>query len=96
MTVWRARKHDLELIFQDPNLEGLLLRLYLGNENKKYQPQETERKLKKFWPGYDKSKLIADRLSERFTIADVHRAAKYDQQLQRLITILKEPAAKAT
>ena len=92
----KAKKHRLKLIFQDPNLEGLLLRLHYGNERKEYQPQETERKLKQSWSKYDKSNLSAKQLCEHFTIADVHRAAKYDPQLQRLIAILEEAAAKAT
>ena len=92
----KAREHDLEIIFQNPNLEGLLLRLHYGNERKEYQPQETERKLKQSWSKYDKSNLSAKQLCEHFTIADLRRAAKHDQQLKRFIAILKEAAAKAT
>ena len=90
-----AKKHGLEIIFQDPNLEGLLLRMHPGNERKEYQPQETERKLRKVWPDYGKSKLSASLLREHFTTTDLRRAAKHDRQLKRLITILENAAAEA-
>lgn len=91
----KAKKHGLEIILQDPNLEGLLLRMHPGNESKKYQPKDVKKELKKFWPEYDKSKLNEYLLDKRFTFEDFRQAAKYDQQLQRLITILENAVAKA-
>ena len=90
-----AKQHGLEIIIQNPNLEGLLLRLHPGNERNEYQPKGTERKLKKIWPQYKKSQLNADLLCQRFAIADLRRAAKHDPQLKRLIGILEGAVAEA-
>ena len=85
-----AAKAHLEIIFQEPNLEGVLLRLYEGHEKSRRIPaSRTERALRKLWPDYDKSSLTADRLRQRFTVSDVRRAAAHDQQLGRLLEILE-------
>ena len=83
-----ASKSKLEIIFQDPNLEGVLLRLHEGRESRQIVTSSAKIELRKMWPGYDKSSLTADRLRQRFAAADVRRAARYDEQLARLLGIL--------
>ena len=83
-----AAKAHLEIIFQKPNLEGVLLRLYEGHESRRVQASDTKRELQKLWRDYDKSSLTAEQLSQRFTVSDVRRAAKHDRQLRRLLEIL--------
>ena len=84
-----AAEAHLEIIFQEPNLEGVLLRLHEGHEkSRRIHASHTERALRKLWPDYDKSSLTADRLRRRFTVSDVRRAAEHDPQLRRLLEIL--------
>lgn len=83
-----AAKASLEIIFQEPNLEGVLLRLHEGHERRRIRASDTKRALEKLWRDYSKSSLTADRLSRRFTVSDVRRAAEHDPQLRRLLDIL--------
>ena len=82
-----SARYKLEIIFQDPNLEGLLLRLYKGQEQRRVTANESERVLLKVWPEYQKPPT-AEQLRQRFTLDDVRRAAKYDQQLRRLLEVI--------
>ena len=68
-----AAKENLELIFQDPDLEGLLLRLHEGHESRKIV-NNAETELRKVWPQYSKRQLTADQLRQRFTLSDLQRA----------------------
>ena len=83
-----ASKHGLGVVLQTPNLEGLLLRLHQGHERHRLQARNAKAKLEKLWPEYDKS-LNSDQLDQRFDLNDLRRAAKYDEHLQRLLTILE-------
>ena len=83
-----ASKSKLEIIFQDPNLEGVLLRLHEGRESRQIVASSVKTALRKIWPQYNKSGLTADRLRQRFSSADVQRAARHDEQLARLLEIL--------
>ena len=82
-----ALRENLELIFLHPNLEGLLLRLHEGYERRKIV-KNAEAELRKVWPQYSKKKLTADQLKERFTLSDLQRAARHDNELKRLLEIL--------
>ena len=83
-----ASKAKLEIIFQNPNLEGLLLRLCQGHESRAIAAGESMAELRKVWPEYSKSSLTADQLNRRFTVSDLRRAARYDQGLRRLLDVL--------
>ena len=83
-----ASKSKLEIIFQNPNLEGLLLRLHQGHESREIAAGDSMAELRKVWPEYRKSSLTADQLNRRFTVSDLRRAARYDEGLRRLLEIL--------
>lgn len=83
-----ASKAKLEIIFQNPNLEGLLLRLCQGHESRAIAEGESMAELRKVWPEYKKSSLTAEQLKRRFTVSDLRRAARYDEGLRRLLEIL--------
>lgn len=83
-----ASKAKLEIIFQNPNLEGLLLRLHQGYESRTIVADDSITELRKVWPEYSKSSLTADQLKRRFTVSDLRRAARYDQGLRRLLDVL--------
>ena len=82
-----ASRWNLKMLFQDPNLEGLLFRLYPGHEQRRIMAGDAMAELRKVWPEYSKPPT-ADQLSRRFTLSDVRRAARYDEELQKLLEIL--------
>lgn len=84
----RARKWGLKLVFQNPNLEGLLLRLHEGHEQRSIGSEVAARELRKQWPEYEKASLSADRLKQRFALQDLQRAARHDQEFRKLLQVL--------
>ena len=83
-----ARELGLEVVLMTPNLEGPLCRLHDGRETRAIAPGNTERHLRALWPGYHKGSLRADQLQRRFTLADLGRAARFDEELRKLLGIL--------
>ncbi|MDD9983810.1 MAG: hypothetical protein OXU81_21045 [Gammaproteobacteria bacterium] len=82
-----ASRWNIEILFQEPNLEGLLLRLHPGQEQRKVAPGDTMRELRKVWPEYRKPPA-AEQLRRRFNLSALRRAAEYDRELGRLLTVL--------
>ena len=78
---------NLKILFQDPNLEGLLFRLHQGHERRSITAGDAMTELRKVWPEYRKPPT-ADQLSRRFTLSDVRRAARHDEELHQLLEIL--------
>ena len=78
---------NLKILFQDPNLEGLLFRLHQGHERRRTTAGDAMTELRKVWPEYRKPPT-ADQLSRRFTLSDVRRAARYDEELRQLLEII--------
>ena len=78
---------NLKILFQDPNLEGLLFRLHKGHERRRVTAGDAMTELRKVWPEYRKPPT-ADQLSRRFTLSDVRRAARHDEELQKILAIL--------
>ena len=81
-TTWK-----IELVFLEPNLEGLLLRVHRGQERRKTAPTNTLNELRKVWPEYGKPPTAAQ-LRQRFDLPALHRAAPHDRELQRLLAVL--------
>ena len=82
-----ASRWRLDLVFQDPNLEGLLLRLHRGYEQRRPGAKDTLAALRRVWPEYSKPPTV-DELIQRFAFADLRRAARYDGELRRLLVLL--------
>ena len=82
-----ATRLKLELVFQDPNLEGLLLKLHPGRERQNIAAHRAISELQKVWPTYKKPPT-ADLLQQRITLDDVRRAATHDQHLRKLLEVL--------
>ena len=78
---------DLHLIYQKPNIEGLLIRLHRGQENRFVSAGEVKRVLQRLWPDYAKP-ASAQALSRRFGLSDLQRAARYDDDLWQMLKIL--------
>lgn len=79
-----ARQSGIEIVLQTPNLEGVLLRLHRGNEQRVISAHDAERELNRVWQGYEKPPS-SSQLSKRFSVADLRRAAKYDPDLRQLL-----------
>ena len=82
-----ASRWNIEILFQEPNLEGLLLRLHPGQEQRKVAPGDAMRELRKVWPEYRKPPA-ADQLRRRFDLSALRRAAEYDPELGKLLAVL--------
>ena len=88
-----ALKGNITLVFQDPNLEGLLLRLHPGQERRRVAPQDAEKELRKRWPEYRKPPNAAQ-LKQRFAVSDLRRAARHDGELRKLLIAVGLEAAR--
>ena len=88
-----ASKRKIEIVFQEPNLEGLLLRLHPGQERRRVAPQDAERELRKLWPEYRKPPTAAQ-LKQRFSLLDLRRAARHDGELRKLLIAVGLEAAR--
>ena len=83
-----ASESGLKIIFQNLNLEGLLIRLHEGYESRQIATGDSMAELQKVWPEYRKSSLTADQLIGRFDVSDVRRAARHDEELRKLLEML--------
>ena len=81
---------SIELIWQVPNLEGVLIRLHQGNEQKFVPAKDSMRQLRKLWPGYSKN-ISAEELRKRFSIEDLRRVAQHDKRLRKVMELLNLP-----
>jgi len=82
-----ALKHKIIVNVQNPNLEGLLLRLMPGKESLQPDRVSVQKQLRNAWPNYKKP-ADARMLSEKFTLADLLRVAKMDSELCWLLTTI--------
>ncbi len=82
-----ASGERLRLVHLRPKLEGLLFRLYPGNERRFVPARSAERFLRGRWPTYDKPES-ADALGQRFTPGDLRRASQHDADLHWVLEIL--------
>ena len=76
------------LVLLDSNLEALLVRLHEGRETHEIAARDAERQLRKQWPKYSKGSLSAEELKRRFTLTDLRRAARHDEELRKLLVAL--------
>jgi len=83
-----ANREGPYLILLAPNFEGLLVRLFAGNETRQISAAIAQTELRKLWPDYQKPPL-AKELKERFSLADLRRAALHDEDLDRLLRVVR-------
>ena len=80
-----AKEHGINLIWQDPCHEGLLLRHMPRQE--KIQPVnciDAQRKLVAIWDNYQKP-MNANQLARRIGLEDVQRVARAEPDLKKLL-----------
>lgn len=88
-----ASKRKIEIVFQEPNLEGLLLRLHPGQEHRRVSTHDALAELRKVWPEYRKPPT-AYQLRQRFAVSDLRRAARHDRELRKLLIAIGLEAAR--
>ena len=81
---------NLNLIRLVPNLEGVLLRLHPGSENRSVPARIAKKELQKKWPEYHKP-MSAIKIHSRFTLQHLQRAARTDINIRRILEILGLP-----
>lgn len=82
-----ASKHKITVCVQEPNLEGLLLRLMPGKENLQPDRTNVQALLKSVWPNYRKP-ADTRTLTGKFTLTDLLRVAKIDFELNTMLSII--------
>ena len=79
-----AAKNKIIVCVQNPNHEGLLLRMVPGMERNVPDAAASETKLKTRWPNYQKP-VNAHSLGRQFSLADLLRVANVDNDLEVLL-----------
>ena len=79
-----AAKHKITVCIQNPNHEGLLLRMMPGMERHIPDPVSVRTKLRRHWPSYKKP-ANAHALMRQFSLDDLLRVANIDADLQNLL-----------
>lgn len=82
-----ASRHKIAVYVQNPNLEGLLLRLMPGKESLQPDRSNVQALLRSAWPAYKKP-ADARTLAGKFKLADLLRVAKMDSELCWLLTTI--------
>jgi hypothetical protein len=79
-----AQREGFLLVFSKPNIEGLLLRLFEGHEQDNPQAGRALDALRHVWPEYRKPPIAVE-LERHFTVDDLRRAARFDEDLAALL-----------
>ncbi len=79
-----AQAEGLDLMFQHPNFEGLMLQLHAGYETRRPPPNRALPELQRVWPEFEKRKVAGIDISQRFTIEDLRRAGNHNNDIARL------------
>jgi len=82
-----ANKNHFDICFQKPNLEGLLLRMFPGNEDVYVSASSANRQLLKAWHNYQKP-ADSRTLMNKFSHDDLVRTAKSDSDLRGLLIMI--------
>lgn len=82
-----ALKNKIHVCVQNPNLEGLLLRLMPGKENLQPNVSNAYKQLRSLWPNYEKP-ADARTLAAKFSLNDLIRAARVDIELKTLLSLI--------
>lgn len=83
----QAFRQKIIVCAQYPNLEGLLLRMMPKNERLQIDGKKAHSQLRQAWPDYVKP-VDTRSLAVKFTLADLLRVAKVDEDLGRLLKII--------
>lgn len=79
-----AEKQNIKVCCQNPNIEGVFCRMFLGRENTPVRAEVAQRQLQTLWPEYNKP-VDARTLSRKFSLEDLLRVANFDADLDELL-----------
>jgi hypothetical protein len=82
-----ASKENIVVCVQQPNFEGLLVRLLSAKTSAHISVSSGKSQLARLWPDYDKP-ASARMLVGKLTLADLLRVAKMDSELGKLLSII--------
>lgn len=82
---FKAKIASFEVCIQNPNFEGLLLRLL--SKKKITHCQNISHQLSKLWPDYEKPASTYD-LNSRISLNDLIRIAKHDREIEKLLNLI--------
>jgi len=82
-----ALKQKIHVCVQNPNQEGLLLRLTPGNEHLQPNVTNVQKQLRSIWSDYRKP-VDAQTLVAKFKLNDLLRAARHDSELRTLLSLI--------
>lgn len=82
-----ASKHRINVCVQNPNQEGLLVRMMPGNECLQPNIARAQKQLRSIWPDYQKP-VDAQTLASKFTLDDLLRVTRVDLELKVLLSII--------
>lgn len=82
-----ADKKKFKTCFQRPKQEGLLLRMFKGNECLVPNSNDVDEKLLKQWPEYKKP-INTHTLNSKFILEDLIRVARWDEDIKNLLSII--------
>lgn len=82
-----ASKHKINVCVQNPNQEGLLVRMMPGNECLQPNIARAQKQLRRIWPDYQKP-VDAQTLASKFTLDDLLRVTRVDLELKALLSII--------
>jgi hypothetical protein len=84
----QASKHNIVVCVQNPNLEGIFLRMMPGKESLQPSGSSVQTQLRSAWSSYKKP-ADTRTLAGKFTLDDLLRVAKVDTELGRLLSIIE-------
>lgn len=80
----KALEYEINVCIQDPNLEGLFLRILLAKKQKKPKNSNMKSQLLAIWPNYKKPADAAT-LAKKITLNDLLYIAKSDKEMTYLL-----------
>ena len=83
-----AHDYGFQLVWQNPNLEAVLLRHLDGCQYLRPDGSRSLAELKRRWPEYDKSGISADKLAHRIGYQEVERAASVEPELREFLRMV--------
>jgi hypothetical protein len=86
-----AKSAGFTLILQDPNFEGVLCRLHSKYKQQQLDSQRVGSLIQELWPDYDKARLNAFQLREKFGhgLDALQLLAERDEELRNFLTMTK-------
>jgi hypothetical protein len=84
-----AQEQRMLLVWQRPNLEGMLLRHLNGCQHLQPPAAQSLVELQRRWPEYDKSGISAEKLARRIGYPEILQATAVEQELGEFLHLVR-------